>query len=157
MRYARAVASSSPVARTRSSTSCVIAASVGAPSHLGVVARSVALASGTGQAEVCVAGGGEFCSDQPIRYSRLVRQMLMKAPRARTAEAMQEVGLMMRGFSPASLVPELVDPREFSTNEVMGESADRLCEVWAVSRREQDQFGLRSHTLAEDSSHGVSV
>ena len=103
----------------------------------------------TGQAEVCVAGGVEFCSDQPIRYSRLVRQMLMKAPRARTAEAMQEVGLMMRGFSPASLVPELVDPREFSTNEVMGESADRLCEVWAVSRREQDQFGLRSHTLAD--------
>ena len=44
MRYARAVASSSPVARTRSSTSCVIAASVGAPSQRSVVARCVALA-----------------------------------------------------------------------------------------------------------------
>ena len=52
MRYARAVASSSPVARTRSSTNCVTAASVGAPWQRGVVARSVALASGTGQAEV---------------------------------------------------------------------------------------------------------
>ena len=102
----------------------------------------------TGQAEVCLAGGVEFCSDQPIRYPRLVRQMLMKAPRARTAEALQEVGQMMKGFSAASLVPELVDPREFSTNEVMGESADRLCEVWGVSRGEQDQFGVRSHRLA---------
>ena len=52
MRYARAVASSSPVARTRSSTSCVIAASVGAPSQRSVVARCVALAPRVGQAEV---------------------------------------------------------------------------------------------------------
>jgi hypothetical protein len=52
VRYARAVASSSPVARTRSSTNCVTAAAVGAPSQRGVVARDVALASGAGQAEV---------------------------------------------------------------------------------------------------------
>ena len=102
----------------------------------------------TGQADVCIAGGVEFCSDQPIKYPRLVRQMLMKAPRAKTPEALQEVGTMMRGFSGASLMPELVDPREFSTNEVMGESADRMCEAWGVSREEQDQFGLRSHSLA---------
>ena len=36
-----------------------------------------------------------------------------------------------------SLVPEIPDPREFSTNEVMGHSADRLCEAWGVSREEQ--------------------
>ena len=31
----------------------------------------------------------------------------------------------------------------------MGESADRMCEVWAVTRQEQDQFGLRSHSMAD--------
>lgn len=102
----------------------------------------------TGQAEVAIAGGVEFCSDQPIRYPRLVRQMLMKAPRARTPQAQQEVGAMARGFSPLSLVPEIPDPREFSTNEVMGHSADRLCEVWGVTREEQDVFAQRSHQLA---------
>ena len=102
----------------------------------------------TGQASLCIAGGVEFCSDQPIKYPRLVRQMLMKAPRAKTPSQLEEVGRMMKGFSGASLTPELVDPREFSTNEVMGESADRLCEVWGVGRREQDEFGLRSHSLA---------
>jgi len=102
----------------------------------------------TGQAEVAIAGGVEFCSDQPIKYPRLVRQLLMKAPRARTPAAQQEVGEMARGFSPMSLVPEIPDPREFSTNEVMGHSADRLCEAWGVSREEQDEFGHRSHTLA---------
>jgi len=102
----------------------------------------------TGQAEVAIAGGVEFCSDQPIKYPRLVRQLLMKAPRARTPAAQQEVGEMARGFSPMSVVPEIPDPREFSTNEVMGHSADRLCEAWAVSREEQDDFGHRSHTMA---------
>lgn len=102
----------------------------------------------TGQAELCIAGGVEFCSDQPIRYPRLVRQMLMKAPRARSAAAQAEVGRRMLEFGPASLAPEIPDPREFSTAEVMGHSADRLCEVWGVGRQDQDEFGLRSHQLA---------
>jgi len=99
----------------------------------------------TGQAQVAIAGGVEFCSDQPIRYPRVVRQLLMKAPRARTPAAQQEVGELARGLTPLSLAPEIPDPREFSSNEVMGHSADRLCEVWGVSRQEQDEFALRSH------------
>ena len=85
----------------------------------------------------------------------------MKAPRARTPAAQQEVktclpqdivikvGEMARGFSPMSLVPEIPDPREFSTNEVMGNSADRLCEAWGVSREEQVQpdLGVPWHDL----------
>jgi len=106
----------------------------------------------TGQSEVAIAGGVEFCSDQPIRYPRIVRQMLMKAPRARTPAIQQEVGELTRGFTPLSLVPEIPDPREFSTNEIMGHSADRLCEVWGVSREEQDEFGCRSHHLAHTAS-----
>ena len=115
------------------------------------VTTSMALLA-TGQAEVAIAGGVEFLSDQPIRYPRLVRQMLMKAPRARTAAAQQEVGAMMMGFSGRSLVPEMVDPREFSTAEVMGHSCDRLCEAWGVTREEQDRFGLRSHSKAHEAS-----
>ena len=73
----------------------------------------------TGQSEVCIAGGVEFCSDQPIRYPKVVRRLLMKAPRAKSAEAKIQVAEMARGFSPASLCPEIPDPREFSSNEVM--------------------------------------
>ena len=102
----------------------------------------------TKQAEVCVAGGVEFCSDQPIRYSRVIRQLLMKAPRAKTEEAKLEVADLAKGFNPKALIPEFVDPREFSSNEVMGQYCDRLCEMFAVSREDQDRFGLRSHQLA---------
>eukprot|EP00091_Calanus_sinicus_P009813 TRINITY_DN2279_c0_g1_i4.p2 TRINITY_DN2279_c0_g1~~TRINITY_DN2279_c0_g1_i4.p2 ORF type:complete len:151 (-),score=50.97 TRINITY_DN2279_c0_g1_i4:489-941(-) len=72
----------------------------------------------------------------------------MKAPRAKSAEAKIQVAEMARGFSPASLSPEIPDPREFSSNEVMGHSADRLCERFGVSREEQDKFGHRSHMMA---------
>lgn len=39
---------------------------------------------------------------------------------------------------------------EFSTSETMGHSADRLAAAFGVSRVEQDEFALRSHTLAKN-------
>lgn len=38
---------------------------------------------------------------------------------------------------------------EFFTNEVMGHSSDRLAAAFKVSRREQDEYALRSHTFAD--------
>lgn len=38
---------------------------------------------------------------------------------------------------------------EFSTNETMGHSADRLAAAFSVSRLEQDEYALRSHSLAK--------
>ena len=104
----------------------------------------------TGTNEVCIAGGVEFCSDQPIRYPRVVRQLLMKAPRAKSDSAKLEVGDLARAFTTSALMPEMVDPREFTTKEVMGHFADRLCEEFGVSRLEQDDFARRSHQLAAE-------
>lgn len=39
---------------------------------------------------------------------------------------------------------------EFSSGETMGHSADRLAAAFKVSRREQDEYALRSHRLAQD-------
>lgn len=38
---------------------------------------------------------------------------------------------------------------EFSSGETMGHSADRLAAAFGASRKEQDEFALRSHTLAQ--------
>lgn len=38
---------------------------------------------------------------------------------------------------------------EFSTAETMGHSADRLAAAFGVSRLEQDEFAVRSHSLAK--------
>lgn len=41
---------------------------------------------------------------------------------------------------------------EFSTNEIMGHSADRLAAAFGVSRTEQDDYARRSHTLAQEAT-----
>ena len=37
---------------------------------------------------------------------------------------------------------------EFSTNETMGHSGDRLAAAFDIGRKEQDEYARRSHTLA---------
>lgn len=39
---------------------------------------------------------------------------------------------------------------EFSTNETMGHSGDRLAAAFNISRQEQDAYAQRSHTLASE-------
>lgn len=46
------------------------------------------------------------------------------------------------------LLPELPAIEEFSTGEVMGESADRMAARFGISREDQDEYAMRSHHLA---------
>ncbi|XP_037779859.1 trifunctional enzyme subunit beta, mitochondrial-like [Penaeus monodon] len=95
--------------------------------------------------DACIAGGVEFMSDVPIRHSRKMRGLMLKLNRAKTMGARLSLAsqLSMKHF-----IPELPAVAEFSTNETMGHSADRLAAAFEVSREEQDEFALRSHTLA---------
>jgi len=94
----------------------------------------------------CIAGGVEFMSDVPIRHSRKMRALMLKLNKAKTLGArLSLLGSMKLSF----LAPELPAVAEFSTNEVMGHSADRLCTAFKVSREEQDDFAIRTHTLAK--------
>ena len=45
---------------------------------------------------------------------------------------------------------ELPAVAEFSTNETMGHSADRLAAAFNISRLEQDEFALRYYRLSYD-------
>lgn len=99
--------------------------------------------------DVCIAGGVEFLSDVPIRVSRPLRKMMLSANKAKTP--MQKLGLLAK-FRPGMLVPELPAVAEFTSGEVMGHSGDRLAAAFGVTRREQDEFALRSHTLADKAS-----
>lgn len=97
--------------------------------------------------DVCVAGGVEFMSDVPIRHSRKMRQLLLQVPKAKTLGA--KLGLLAK-LRPDFLAPELPAIAEFSTNETMGHSADRLAATFGVTRQEQDDFARRSHLMAAD-------
>merc|ERR1712066_880859 len=96
--------------------------------------------------DVCVAGGVEFMSDVPIRHSRKMRQWMLASQKMKKPPQMLKHIMKIR---PGWLAPELPGIAEFSTNEVMGHSADRLAATFAVSRAEQDEFAMRSHANAK--------
>ncbi|XP_055313781.1 trifunctional enzyme subunit beta, mitochondrial [Sitodiplosis mosellana] len=99
----------------------------------------------TGTYDIIVAGGAEFMSDVPIRHSRKMRSLMLRANKAKTL--VQRLSLLA-SIRPSFLAPELPAVAEFSSGETMGHSADRLAAAFKVSRQEQDDYALRSHTLA---------
>lgn len=101
----------------------------------------------SGNADAIVAGGVEFMSDVPIRHSRKMRKIMLDSTKAKTLPA--KLSLLGRAMSPAAWAPELPAVSEFSTMESMGHSGDRLAASFAISRQEQDEFAVRSHTLAK--------
>ena len=73
-------------------------------------------------------------SDVPIRHSRKMRQWMLASQKMKKPPQMLKHIMKIR---PGWLAPELPGIAEFSTNEVMGHSADRLAATFAVSRAEQ--------------------
>lgn len=98
-----------------------------------------------GAYDVVVAGGVEFMSDIPIRHSRKMRSLLLRANKAKTPVDKLK---LLSSLRPDFFIPELPAVAEFSSGETMGHSADRLAASFKVSRKEQDDYALRSHTLA---------
>jgi acetyl-CoA acyltransferase len=106
-----------------------------------------------GLADRIVAGGTETLSDPPIRVARPVRKRLFEARHAKGAMDYFE---LLEGLDPRDILPEAPSIEEFSTGEVMGESADRLAAAFDITRREQDEYALRSHrkaAAARDAGH----
>ncbi|KNC48633.1 3-ketoacyl-CoA thiolase [Thecamonas trahens ATCC 50062] len=99
----------------------------------------------SGQIDSMIFGGTEVMSDVPIRFSRPLRRLMLDAQKVRSPQGW--INLLKR-FRPSMLAPELPAVAEFSTNEVMGHSADRLAAAFDISREAQDDFALRSHMNA---------
>ncbi|XP_034966632.2 trifunctional enzyme subunit beta, mitochondrial isoform X2 [Zootoca vivipara] len=124
------------------------------PSHtvtMACISSNQALTTGigliaSGQMDVVVAGGVELMSDIPIRHSRKMRKTLFGFSRAKSLG--QRLSLIAR-IRPDYFAPELPAVAEFSTSETMGHSADRLAAAFAISRVEQDEYAVRSHSLAK--------
>ena len=108
-------------------------------------ANSIAL----GQTDIVIAGGAETMSDVPIRVSRSMRAKLLGAQKLKNPAQMLGWLSKLQGKDFSLELPAVA---EFSTGEVMGHSADRLVTAFGISRQAQDEFSLRSHTLAQKAS-----
>lgn len=116
------------------------------------ISSNIAITSGaekilSGQADIIVAGGVETFSDVPIRFSKPIRQRLLKANKALKKGPAGALGLL-KGLKLADFAPEAPAIANYTTGEVMGHSSDRLAAKFGVSREDQDLFTVRSHTNA---------
>lgn len=106
---------------------------------------NVAQAIATGAIECGIAGGADSVSDVPIAVSKRLAEALVRASKARS------LGERVRAFTdlkPTDLVPVPPALKEPSTGLTMGESAEKMAKENGISRKDQDEFAHRSHTLA---------
>lgn len=104
----------------------------------------------SGQADTILAGGTETMSDIPIRFRRKFRRKLLDARKYKT---LSDWLSFFKGLRPSDLLPEIPAIEEFSTGDTMGESCDKMAARFGISRREQDEYALRSHRLAAEATH----
>jgi acetyl-CoA acyltransferase len=98
-----------------------------------------------GHADVIIAGGAESLSNVPILHSRTMAEKLVALSKAKTAGGRVKIASSIRPRDFVPITPAIAEP---STNETMGESAEKMAKINGIPREEQDQFALRSHRLA---------
>jgi acetyl-CoA acyltransferase len=92
-----------------------------------------------------IAGGADSASDIPMVTSKRLSEALLGASRARSVGA--KLGAF-KGVAARDLLPVPPALKEPSTGLTMGESAEKMAKENGISRRAQDEFAHRSHTLA---------
>jgi len=103
-----------------------------------------------GHADVIIAGGAESLSNVPILHSRGMSDALVAASRAKTLGGRVKALASVRPRDLVPITPAIAEP---STNETMGESAEKMAKINGIPRELQDQFALRSHRLAAAGTH----
>ena len=98
-----------------------------------------------GHADVVIAGGAESLSNVPILHSRGMSEALVAASKAKSLGGRVKALARVRPRDLVPITPAIAEP---STNETMGESAEKMAKINAIPREQQDQFALRSHRLA---------
>src|SRR5438552_7770740 len=101
-----------------------------------------------GQGRAILAGGAESMSTIPLLFPQESTEPFGKLRRARNAlqKTAAVATLRPRHFKPiAALECGLSDP---TCGLIMGKTAEILAQEFGISRREQDEFALRSHQRA---------
>jgi len=105
-----------------------------------------------GQGRAILAGGAESMSTIPLLFPAETMESFARLRRARNV--FQKAGavatLRPRHFRPvAALECGLTDP---TCGLIMGKTAEILAQEFGISRREQDEFALRSHQRATEAA-----
>lgn len=105
------------------------------------VARAIA----DGAVDCGIAGGTESASHVPVMVSPALQEALRTAA---DATSLRQRVQAFAGLRPGDLAPRPPDLTEPSTQETMGQAAERMAKINGINRRDQDDVAHRSHVLA---------
>lgn len=112
----------------------------------GLVAASAAVdAIASGRISCALVGGSESMSQPTLTYPRKGEQFFISLSKARSLK--QKLS-MLASFKPGYLAPQSPSPKEPSTGLTMGQHCELMAQEFKISRGEQDQRALASHTQA---------
>lgn len=103
----------------------------------------------SGEAEVILAGGAESMSNIPLLFGKKMTELFANLFKAKTIG--QKISTIL-SFRPSFLKPVigvqkgLTDP---ISGLIMGCTAENISRDFKITRKEQDEFSLKSHNLAE--------
>ena len=98
-----------------------------------------------GQIDAGIAAGVDTVSDPPVVFPRSFQRLLLQSHRAKGAMARIAPFLSVRPRHFRPVLPGTAEPR---TGLSMGESTELMVKQWGISRLDQDQLALESHTRA---------
>jgi acetyl-CoA acyltransferase len=110
----------------------------------------IAQAIACGEIEIGIAGGADSASDVPITVSKRLADALLRMSKAKTLGDRLKC---FRDLKPRDLLPQPPALVERSTGLSMGESAEQMAKANGISRSAQDEYALRSHSLASAAWH----
>jgi acetyl-CoA acetyltransferase family protein len=108
----------------------------------------------TGRGRAIIAGGAESMSNIPLLLPGESNEPFAHLSRAKSfgQKASAVAAMRPRHFRPtAGLELGLTDP---TCDMIMGKTAELLAQEWGITRREQDEFALRSHQRAIQAAEG---
>lgn len=103
----------------------------------------------SGRAEVVLAGGVESMTHAPFLLSDSLRRAFVDMHKSRSwQERLQRISPFLKAswMPRPALLEGLTDP---TVQLNMGQTAELLAREFSISRKEQDEFSLRSHQLAD--------
>lgn len=102
-----------------------------------------------GKAEVVVAGGCESMSNFPILFPRTMKDFLQVLSKAKTFKQRMQAFLSFRLSFLYPEIPEIGDPL---CGLSMGQTAELLSRDFHITKKEQDEFSLRSQQRAYEAT-----
>lgn len=102
------------------------------------------------EARIIIAGGSESMSNFPLLFGKRMKEFLTKLSKAKTFKQKLQTILGFRLAMLKPVMPEISDPL---CGLSMGQTAELLSRDFHVTRKEQDEFSLRSQQRSFDATN----